>query len=73
MNEVYLAADHHVWILPIRVEDEPPDNFFRYRLGRKQWFDALEPPIERHLEKIRAEVEKVLVESHQEPFIKNAQ
>ena len=60
MAEVGLAADYHVWTLPIRVENVVPAGELKYYLSRKHWLDAMTPPIEQHLDNIRAAVESKL-------------
>ena len=60
MAEVGLAVDHQVWILPVRIENVEPAGDLEYHLSRKHWFDAIPPPIEQHLDQIRAVVQSRL-------------
>jgi hypothetical protein len=55
-NEVNIAADDKVSILPFRIEDVKPAKELRYYLNSRQWFDAIPPPIENHLGRLTASV-----------------
>ncbi|MCJ7725331.1 MAG: TIR domain-containing protein [Acidimicrobiia bacterium] len=56
VREVQRAVADDVIILPFRIEDIDPTGAMAYFLGTEHWLDALTPPLERHLERLRATV-----------------
>lgn len=56
VREVQRAVADEVIILPFRIENIDPTGAMAYFLGTEHWLDALTPPMERHLERLRATV-----------------
>jgi serine/threonine protein kinase len=59
-QEVLQALEHHLTIVPIRLQDIPFSKGLRFHLGAAHWLDALTPPFESHLQVIADRVEAVL-------------
>lgn len=56
LDEVKLAYETGLTIMPFRIEDETPGKEIQPWVSSAQWLDALTPPMERHLEKIALQV-----------------
>jgi len=56
VREVQRAVADEVIILPFRIENIDPTGAMAYFLGTEHWLDALTPPIERHLERLRTTI-----------------
>src|SRR5712671_1927030 len=41
-KEIALASQHHLAVIPLRVEDVLPSDAFRYELSTRQWIDAFD-------------------------------
>ena len=48
-REISLACSKRKVVIPMRIEDVKPSEKLEYFLGNVQWFDAIDPPIDRHL------------------------
>jgi hypothetical protein len=59
-REVERAVNKGVRILPLRVEDVPLSKSLEYFVSTPHWLDAVTPPFEAHLDKLRECVEGVL-------------
>ena len=50
-NEIAIARNNRISIIPLRIEDIIPDKL-AFFLTTSQWIDAFPPPIENHLPKL---------------------
>jgi len=61
-DEITLALDNNMKIIPFRIEDFPPKGAFKILKLRSQWIDAFTPPLEKHIDilfrAVRAHLEK---------------
>lgn len=60
LREVELAANHHKPIIPLRVDDTLPCETLDYYISGTHWLDAIDPPLEAHLERLSAVVQGLL-------------
>lgn len=60
LREVERAVSREVVIIPIRIEDIQPVDGLEYFISSHQWFDALPPPLEQHLDRITSVVKRVI-------------
>ena len=51
-REVQRAANRKVRIVTVRIDGAEPAEALEYYLGAVQWFDALPPPVENHLQRL---------------------
>lgn len=51
-REVDVAANHHLAIIPLRIENALPQKSLEYFLNARHWLDAYEPPLDRHLNRL---------------------
>lgn len=56
MREVERAVNAAVAIVPFRIEDVKPTADMEYFLSVPHWLDALTPPLEAHIERLRVQV-----------------
>ncbi|GJQ30210.1 MAG: hypothetical protein HBSAPP03_20940 [Phycisphaerae bacterium] len=68
MREVERAINAGVAILPFRIEDVKPTNDMEYFLSVPHWLDALTPPLESHIERLRGQVRQMLGIATPPPF-----
>jgi len=59
-KEVQNAVDNDVVIIPFRVENIDPIGAIAFLLKAENWVEALEPPIEEHVEKLSSWIKVVL-------------
>lgn len=59
-SEVKQALDEHKIILPVRIEDVDFGPLLTNMLNTLSWLDALPPPVEKHLDKVVDQVERLL-------------
>lgn len=59
-SEIDRAYNKRIPIIPLRIEDLPLSGSLEYYLSTAQWFDALPPPLEEHLEKLPAVVRQLI-------------
>jgi hypothetical protein len=52
MREVERAVNKGIPILPLRIDDVTPTKAMEYYLSTPHWLDAMNPPLERHLERL---------------------
>lgn len=60
INEVRVAVNRGVAILPFRIEEVVLCQRLEYYLGSRHWLDALTPPLERHLDQLATQVQGLL-------------
>ncbi len=60
VREVEQAVENAIPILPFRIENIEPSDEMRYFIKSIHWLDAMNPPIERHLEKLANSVQALL-------------
>jgi hypothetical protein len=53
LNEINQAFDHGITIIPFRIQDIQPTDEMRYYFGRTHWLDAINPPLENHINTLR--------------------
>jgi serine/threonine-protein kinase len=54
------AVHKNVNVVPIRIEDAVPTRTMEYFISATHWFDAIEPPLENHLDRFAAGVARLL-------------
>jgi type II secretory pathway pseudopilin PulG len=59
-REVERAVNKGIIIVPFRIEDVIPTKSLEYFIGAVHWLDALTPPIEHHLEKLAANIRRIV-------------
>jgi hypothetical protein len=59
-REVERSVSKGIPIIPLRIEDVSPTSSMEYFLGSIHWLDALEPPLEQHLERLAETVKSCL-------------
>ena len=59
-RELDIATDHHLAIIPFRIEDITPSGQTKFYLAGIHWLDAMTPPLEQHLESLVAAVKPLL-------------
>lgn len=60
MREVERAVNRSMPVVPVRLENVPMSGDMEYFMSSAHWLDALTPPFESHVERIRAAVESLL-------------
>jgi hypothetical protein len=65
-NEVRIAWTRDMPIVSFRVEDVPLSDIMNYYLGSRQWLDAGRPPVEKDIEMLADDIEK-LAGQHKTP------
>ncbi len=60
-RELENAATNNTIIIPFRIDYAPIPKWITYLIGNRQWLDAQEPPLEKHLKQL-ADTVKVLLE-----------
>ncbi|MBI4662997.1 MAG: toll/interleukin-1 receptor domain-containing protein [Verrucomicrobia bacterium] len=59
-KEVERAVAKGVPVIPFRIEDIVPNKDLEYFLSAEHWLDAINPPLEQHLQKLGAAVQGLL-------------
>jgi hypothetical protein len=59
-REIERAVAKGLPILPVRIEEVAPTKSMEYFLGAIHWLDALNPPLEQHLQKLAETVKAML-------------
>jgi len=59
-NEVETAVSNEKPIIPIRVENALPSGSLALHLSRRQWLDAITPPLKKHLKKLAENIKGLL-------------
>jgi hypothetical protein len=65
MDELTVAAEKHMQIIPFRIEDTPLSDFMKLRLSRRQWQNAFDGILETHLDRLAGEVRRLVKTSRQ--------
>ncbi|MGZ8578691.1 MAG: TIR domain-containing protein, partial [Actinomycetota bacterium] len=60
VREIEFAAQHRLLIVPFRVEEVVPSPTLDYYIAGTHWLDAVDPPLERHLERLATVVKGLL-------------
>ncbi len=60
LREVGEAVDNGIPVIPLRIEDVEPSQEMRYYIKSIHWLDAMDPPLERHLNILADEVQAFL-------------
>ena len=60
LREVQLAVESHLHIVQFRIEDVLPNDDLKYFLGAPHWLDALSPPVEKHIERLKTSIHSLL-------------
>ena len=60
LREVERAVSKGLPILPLRIEDAPMSQEMEFYISSQHWLDALTPPLERHLARLRESVSALL-------------
>lgn len=66
LREVQLAADCHVPIVRLRIEDITLSDDLRYYLSTPQYLDALTSPLSKHIPRLEAAIRELLEQSTEE-------
>lgn len=67
LREVQLAANARLHIIQFRIEEVVPNDDLQYYLSTPHWLDAVTPPLEGHLARLRASIEVLLGTDANEP------
>jgi hypothetical protein len=60
LSEVERAVNHSIPIIPFRIEPTEPTGDMEFFIGSRHWLDALDPPLERHIERLAKVVKRLL-------------
>ena len=60
LREVQLAANSHLHIVQFRIENVLPNEDLEYYLSAPHWLDALTPPLENNIRRLRSSVKALL-------------
>ena len=60
LREVQLAANSHLHIVQFRIQDVLPNEDLEYYLSAPHWLDALAPPLESHLGRLKDSIKALL-------------
>jgi hypothetical protein len=60
IREVELAAQHRMPVIPLRVENVQPCPTLDYYIAGTHWLDAIDPPLEAHLERLTSVIRRLL-------------
>jgi lipoprotein NlpI len=67
LREVQLAVNAHLHILQFRIEEVLLNDDLKYYLSTPHWLDALTPPLEDHLSRLRTSIKTLLNVSAEKP------
>lgn len=59
-KEVQRAFDRGITIIPFRIDDVPMSGTMEFILSDTHWLDALNPPLEQHIEELAETIEAIL-------------
>jgi hypothetical protein len=68
IRELTNAVNKGHIIVPFRIEDVQPSKSMEYLISVPHWLDAISPPLEKHIEVLAGNVERILL-SEKEPEI----
>jgi hypothetical protein len=57
LREVERAVAKDVVVIPFRIQDIDPTGAMAYFLSSEHWLDAITPPLEKHIEKLRKTID----------------
>lgn len=60
LREVQLAVNSHLHIIQFRIENVRLNDDLEYFLSTPHWLDALTPPLEKHLERLKTSITALL-------------
>jgi hypothetical protein len=66
-REVSRAASHEIPIVPFRIEAVAPNETLEFYISSPHWLDALDPPLERHIERLSSVVQRLLQREESPP------
>jgi hypothetical protein len=66
-REVQRAFERGLTVIPLRVEEVAPVESLEYYIGPVHWLDALTPPLERHLQSLASQAQRLLESNAQNP------
>lgn len=66
MNEIALAFNAGITIVPFRLTENEMSDEFEYYLTRVHWLDALSKPLSKNIDALREYVEVILQKPHEE-------
>ncbi|HEX8651954.1 MAG TPA: TIR domain-containing protein [Pyrinomonadaceae bacterium] len=66
-REVQHAFDKNITVIPFRVENVAPTKALQYYISAVQWLDAMNPPIEQHIEKLIETVRQIVPPKEEAP------
>jgi hypothetical protein len=61
-NEISLAFDNNLVIIPFRIDNIPPEPGKQYYLSRTHWLDAMNPPTQEQINKLVSHVKLFLMD-----------
>jgi uncharacterized RDD family membrane protein YckC len=67
MSEVQRAFNNEIVIIPFRIENVEPSESMQYFLSTPHWLDALNPPLEQHLNYLAETISILLSQRKKEP------
>jgi hypothetical protein len=59
-REVERAVSSGITIMPVRIEAAEVSKAFKYYVGSIHWLDAIDPPLEQHIDKLTTDLRAVL-------------
>ncbi len=62
-NELNLASNKKMPIIPFRIEDILPEDDFKFYLSRKHWLDALTPDLNSHTQELARIIKDLIAPS----------
>jgi hypothetical protein len=62
IKEVERAFGKEIVIIPVRISEVVPSEALEFFLSSDQWFDAISPPLEAHLDRLASAVKEYLIE-----------
>jgi hypothetical protein len=60
VREVERAVNRGLPIIPFRIDSTEPTGDMEFFIGSRHWLDALDPPLERHIERLAQVVKRLL-------------
>jgi hypothetical protein len=63
IREVGTAVDRCIPIIPFRIEDVQPSEDMGFYIRSLHWLDAVTPPLQRHIERLKETIELLLAQA----------
>lgn len=60
LNEISQAFDKGIPIIPFRIQDVMPTRAMSYYISSTHWLDAIDPPLEKHIGKLKKSIRAIL-------------